>query len=292
MKLNYARVTVFDSRQDGENPVTCFYLPIGQTLEPELMLSVAQQHAGFGSEAVFCTPLGNGTFTLSFLSSGLPVDFCWPSLIGCMSCLFGNTSYGQNLSSATVFAGTKGRLTVYRGTNGQDEAFHPVLEAVDLQTHITPEAVAGRLGLLSSGLCGQSPIRTVNAGQISLLVPVADKETLLGLAPETGRLGAFLERCSVDLLQVFTMQAGQRQVLSRTFAPQNGSDDFASVSGISAMAHYMQNHDLWRDYDQCISLEHIAPNGRKHNSLMQRRNDAVLLGGGSTVQSKGQHILP
>ncbi len=288
---SYKKIDAFAAGGSAGNPAACIYLAPGQTLTPDEMLAIAQQHKGFVSEVVYCEPSDVADVKLTYYSSECEVDFCGHGTIACLYDLAASDPRFAGKAQITAETNKKGVLSVSNRAADLGAVFITAPDAVHIGTALTRVEAAAALELPEDSLSTR-PIDVINAGLATLIVPVARLTDEISVFPDETSLKAFCEMQSVDIILIFSMEtAGMGyHAHTRVFAPRFGYlEDPATGSGNSAFGYYMLNHGLWDGSairieqggkDRIFNTVHLtAPNGR------------VQFGGGATVRISGEYYL-
>lgn len=286
----YKKIDAFTAGESLGNPAACIYLEPGQALTEAEMQRIALRHKGFVSEVIYCSREG-GEIRLRYYSSECEVDFCGHGTIACMHQLIGSSPELLRQEEITIRTHRKGWLTVYNRILERDAVFVAAPQPVFIGTDVSREAVCGALGVSAQALHHALPFDVIDAGLRTLIVPLRDLETACSLFPEEGRLRDFCLRRDIDIVLIFSMEAGAGHIAhTRVFAPRFGYlEDPATGSGNSAFGYYMLKNGLW-DRRGCV----IGQGGsdRVHNEVqLSCRDGAVLFGGGSTLCVDGIYYV-
>ena len=153
-------------------------------------------------------------------------------------------------------------------------------------------AIGKALGLNHGTIRQDLPIRIIDAGLRTLIVPIADLETEISVFPNEQQLKVFCEGNDIDIILVFSKQTADADAFAHTrvFAPKFGYlEDPATGSGNSAFANYLLSENLWDGHP--ITIEQ-GGNDRIFNSVkLKHVNGQVLFGGKATVRIEGDYIL-
>jgi len=252
MKLAFKKFDAFASGGSSGNPAGAVYAGEGQTLDAETMQRIARELKGFVSETGFVLP--GSPPRLKYYSSEREVDFCGHATIAIMYDYF-VSGPGRGLESA-VISTNRGMLEVYNRVSDLDAVFimAPVPEFG--KTGFSAEDVAGALGLAASDPDSTLPVRLINAGLDTLLVPVSSLDVILGMKPDFAKLGAWCVDMGVDIVEVFCRETvcADASWRVRVFCPRMGYlEDPATGSGNSAFGCYLLDCGLWDGGD--IMLE-------------------------------------
>ena len=136
------------------------------------------------------------------------------------------------------------------------------------------------------------PIRIIDAGLRTLLIPIADLNTEISVYPNDQSLKVFCESNGIDIILIFSKQTADASAYAHTrvFAPKFGYLEApATGSGNSAFGNYLLSEGLWNG--EPITIEQ-GGNDRIYNSVkLKCRNGKVLFGGKATKKIEGEYYL-
>lgn len=136
------------------------------------------------------------------------------------------------------------------------------------------------------------PIRIINAGLRTLIVPIADLDTEISVYPNEQSLKTFCLGNDIDIILIFSKQTSDNDAFAHTrvFAPKFGYlEDPATGSGNSAFANYLLSEKLWDG--KPITIEQ-GGNDRIFNSVKLKCQDGkVLFGGKATKKIAGEYYI-
>jgi PhzF family phenazine biosynthesis protein len=160
------------------------------------------------------------------------------------------------------------------------------------------------IGKISAGLKIQvneidmsMPIKIINAGLWTLIVPIKTLKSILSIFPDIDELKEFCISSCIDIIEVITKDVADKthNYRTRVFAPTFGYlEDPATGSGNSAFGYYLLNNDKWDR--ETVTIEQ---NGKIDNynivKLRKRKDDnnieRVLFGGGAITRIDGEYII-
>jgi PhzF family phenazine biosynthesis protein len=139
-------------------------------------------------------------------------------------------------------------------------------------------------------------IASINAGLVTLIVPVDSFDTLLSMRPDQQDLKEFCQENGIDIMLVFstgTSKAGN-SYRTRVFAPLFGYlEDPATGSGNAALGYYLLKEGTWDG--RMITIE--QGKSREHPNIIRLVSDAskvqrsVFFGGNAVVRIEGEYLL-
>ena len=289
---SYKKVDAFAAGGSAGNPAACLYLTPGETLTPEEMLAVAQQHKGFVSEVVYCEPSDAADVKLTYYSSECEVDFCGHGTIACLYDLAVSDPRFTEKPLITVQTNKKGVLAVSNRAADLGAVFITAPDAVHTGTALMRAETAAALGLPEDSLSAQLPIDVIDAGLATLIVPVVRLTDEISVFPDEARLKAFCEAQSVDIILIFSTETASADyhAHTRVFAPRFGYlEDPATGSGNSAFGNYMLKYSLW---DGASIRVEQGGNDRVFNTVHLAAPDGrVQFGGSAIVRISGEYYI-
>lgn len=205
-EYNYKKIDAFTSERSLGNPAACIYLEEDQTLTDEEMLNIAKQHKGFVSEVVFCRKYYEDQFELAYYSSECKVDFCGHGTIACMYSLIKSTPRLLTMDELLIYTRKKGALKVYNKIPEQDAVYISVPKPIFIGTELSLEIIAENLGLESSKLSNKYSVDVIDAGLVTLIVPVEKLSDEINMFPDEQSLKKFCMDSSIDIILVFSME--------------------------------------------------------------------------------------
>ena len=289
--LMYKKINAFTSEFSSGNPAACIYLDANQVLKDSEMQNIAREHKGFVSEVVYCMPKSEISYALKYYSSECEVDFCGHGTIACMYDLIKNNSALNNLLEVSIET-NKGKLTVYNELQTLDAVFISAPDPEFLTTDVDAAMAAEALGITASSISEEYPIRLVNAGLNTLIIPISTLAVELSVWPNEQSLKTFCLGYAVDIILVFTTDVTSQQNLVRTrvFAPKFGYlEDMATGSGNSALGYYMLRNDMWDG--RPVSIEQNAEPSAYNIVRLKTIAGKVLFGGKATVKIEGSIFI-
>ncbi len=291
-QLNYKKIDAFTSENSLGNPAACIYLQEDESMSDIEMLSIAKQHKGFVSEVVYCKAEDTFAFNLVYYSSECEVDFCGHGTIACMYSLIKDSP--ELLAQPELFIQTrkKGTLTLINKVMEQDAVFITAPEVKQVGTRLTAGAIAAALCIQPEQIAEQLPLDVMDAGLVTLLVPIFSLADEIQIVPDEAGLKQLCLQQGLDIVVVFCMETADANHFAHTrvFAPKFGYlEDPATGSGNSAFGSYALKNKLWQG--EPISIEQGGA-GMAYNSVrLISEGQKVLFGGRATDRIVGTYQL-
>ena len=186
----------------------------------------------------------------------------------------------------------KGFVEVFNAIDTENAVYITAPDPIEHPLNLTIDAIGKALGLNNGVIRQDQPVRIIDAGLRTLLVPIVDLETEISIFPNEQQLKAFCEGNDIDIILIFSKQTADAEAFAHTrvFAPKFGYlEDPATGSGNSAFAYYLLSENLWNG--QPITIEQ-GGNDRIFNSVkLKHSNGQVLFGGKATVRIEGDYNL-
>ena len=290
-QYRYIKSNAFTSAESLGNPAACIF--IGQEeLTSEQMQAIAAEHKGFVMEVVFCGQSEVADCKLTYYSSECEVDFCGHGTIATMYTMVKETPELMAKPVITAETNRKGIIEVFNAINEEDAVYITALDPIEHPMNLSIAQIEDALTLPHGSIRNDLPIRIIDAGLRTLLVPIADLETEISVYPNEQSLKSFCESNDIDIILVFSMQTAEVSTYAHTrvFAPKFGYlEDPATGSGNSAFANYLLSEGLWKG--ESITIEQ-GGNNRIFNSVkLKCLNGKVLFGGKATKKIEGEYYI-
>lgn len=289
-EYRYIKSDAFTSGASLGNPAACLFLG-DETLTAEQMQSIAAEHKGFVMEMVFCGHSDKADCKLTYYSSECEVDFCGHGTIATMYSLIKDTP--ELMEKPVIMAETnrKGVIKVYNAIADEDAVYITAPAPVEHPMNLSAEQVEQTLELPTGSIRKDLPIRIIDAGLRTLIVPIEDLTTEISVFPDLQRLKTFCEQNDIDIILIFSKQTAEHATFAHTrvFAPRFGYlEDPATGSGNSAFANYLLSEGLWDG--QSVTIEQ-GGNDRIFNAVkLKCLEGQVLFGGKATKKIQGTYL--
>lgn len=290
-KYNYLKSNAFTSGDSLGNPAACIFMEKADLTDSQKQ-QIAREHKGFVMEMVFCEPSDKADCKLSYYSSECEVDFCGHGTIATMYPMIKNN---PNLMAKTVIqadTNQKGIVKVFNAINTEDAVYITAPDPIEHQVKPSHKDIEHVLGLKVGSINQNFPVRMIDAGLRTLIIPLDDFETEISIYPDENKLKEFCFNNEIDIILVFTKQTKDPAAFAHTrvFAPKFGYlEDPATGSGNSAFANYILSEKLWNGSPICVEQ---GGNNRIFNSVKLKYSDGkILFGGKATVKIEGEYLV-
>ena len=300
-QYGYVKSNAFTSGDSLGNPAACIFT--GQEeptvagrrekqLTPEQMQAIAAEHKGFVMEVVFCSQSEVADCKLTYYSSECEVEFCGHGTIATMYTMVKETLELMAKPVITAETNRKGIIEVFNAIKEEDAVYITAPDPIEHPMNLPAAQIEDALTLPHGSISNDLPIRIIDAGLRTLLVPIVDLETEISVYPNEQSLKSFCESNDIDIILVFSKQTAHASayVHTRVFAPKFGYlEDPATGSGNSAFANYLLSEGLWEG--EPITIEQ-GGNDRIFNSVkLKCQNGKVLFGGKATKKIEGDYYI-
>jgi len=289
--MKYVKSNAFTSGESLGNPAACIFTG-HEGLSPEQMQAIAAEHKGFVMEVVFYSQSEVADCKLTYYSSECEVDFCGHGTIATMYTMVKETPALMAKPVITVETNRKGIIEVFNAIKEEDAVYITAPDPIEHPMNLSIAQIEDALTLPHGSIRNDLPIRIIDAGLRTLLVPIVDLETEISVYPNEQRLKTFCLDNDFDIILIFSKQTADASAFAHTrvFAPKFGYlEDPATGSGNSAFANYLLSERLWKG--EPITIEQ-GGNDRIFNSVkLKCQDDKVLFGGKATKKIAGEYYI-
>lgn len=290
----FKKIDAFTGGRAAGNPAGCIYLGKDAALTAAEMQQIARELKGFVNEVGYLRPVEGG-FALQFYSSECLVEFCGHATIAIMYDLIGGSDELRRQTEICLHVGGD-RLAVLNRIPAENAVYITAPPPRRLSCPLAAETIARALGAAPAAVDDALPVRLINAGLKTLILPLASLDACLALRPPQEELRRFCEQHGVDIILVFARPAAlpAAHFRTRVFAPKYGYlEDPATGSGNAAFGHYLHDHGLWRPDGVTIEQgpSRATPNIVKLRAAGDGQDRRILFGGGAVLRIAGQYCL-
>jgi PhzF family phenazine biosynthesis protein len=290
-QYRYVKSNAFTSGESLGNPAACIFT--GQEeLTSEQMQAIAAEHKGFVMEVVFCGQSEVADCKLTYYSSECEVEFCGHGTIATMYTMVKETPELMAKPIITAETNRKGIIEVFNAIQKEDAVYITAPDPIEHPMNLSVAQIEDALSLPHGAIRKDLPVRIIDAGLRTLLVPIADLDTEISVYPNEQSLKTFCLGNDIDIILIFSKQTSDNEAFAHTrvFAPKFGYlEDPATGSGNSAFANYLLSEGLWNG--EPITIEQ-GGNDRIFNSVkLKCLNDRVLFGGKATKKIEGEYYI-
>ena len=292
----FKKIDAFATEKSSGNPAGYIWLDSLADISEGTMLQIAKELKGFVNEVGYVAQVGEQEFDLRYYSSEREVDFCGHATVAIMYDIIQTRQGFADHEHLTINI-KRARLTVENKVDEEDAVF--VMSPAPIVKERTPslEEIAQKLKIAPSDIDQDLPIRIINAGISTLLVPITDLQAILNISPELDELKEFCFASNIDIIEVFTSDVHNKasDFRTRVFSPTYGYlEDPATGSGNSAFGYYLLQNHLWEE--EIITIEQ---NGtldtynvvKLKKQLDENQTERVCFGGGAITRIEGSYLI-
>lgn len=294
--FKFKKIDAFATENSNGNPAGTVWLESKNDIKPDEMLEIASELKGFVSEVGYIYKIEPETYGLKYYSSEREVNFCGHATIALMYELFKTNKELENKDQIKIIT-NDGELNVENRIKKDDAVFImspapkeqfsiPDIEDIALHLNIEP-------GVINKDL----PIRIINAGLRTLIIPIKSLNSILKITPDLEGLNDFCVKNNVDIIEVFTddVSNSKNDYRVRVFAATFGYlEDPATGSGNSALGYYLMKQNMWNK-DTIVLEQNNQIDGYNIIKLQKTNdeggNERVIFGGGAIKRIDGEYIL-
>ncbi len=292
----FKKIDAFATANSDGNPAGYIRLDTPKDISASEMLKIAKQLKGFVNEVGYLLQLDNNEFNLKYYSAEREVDFCGHATIAIMYDLIKNDKDLINTEVLSINT-NRGQLQVENRIKKEDAVF--IMSPIPKEKRDAPSTAktAAALQISENEMVSELPIKIINAGLSTLLVPIKTFNSLISITPDINELKDFCTKSKIDIIEVFTSEVkkNEHDFRVRVFAPTFGYlEDPATGSGNSALGYYLQKNDLWNK-DTIVIEQNGLPDRYNIVKLQTKKDEAginrVLFGGASITRIEGSYFL-
>lgn len=294
-KFHFKKIDAFATQQSGGNPAGYIWLDSKDDISITEMQRIAQELKGFVNEVGFMYKTGENKFGLKFYSSEREVDFCGHATIAIMYDLLKNNDNLRKYNLLKIQT-NRGELEVENRIEHENAVF--IMSPIPQVKKEIPdiEKILTGLKIQVNEVDRSLPIKIINAGLWTLIVPIKTLKSILSISPNINELKEFCIDSGIDIIEVFTKDVANKthDYRTRVFAPTFGYlEDPATGSGNSALGYYLLENDMWNR--KTITIEQNEKIDNYNIVKLQKKQDdkniqRVLFGGGAITRIDGKYI--
>jgi len=291
--LKFKKIDAFTKGSSAGNPAGYIHMNGDRLLNAQEMQRIAAELKGFVNEVGFVNQIGTD-YHLRFYSSECEVAFCGHATIAIMYDLLKSSQELQQKKEVQIHVNA-GTLSVFNQI-AEDDAVYIMAPAPKLlDCALNARQISEALEIPTSYIDGGMPIRLIDGGLRTLIVPIQTLKGCLEICPHQENLKLFCLENGIDIIHVSTKESFLKSCKYRTrvFAPKYGYlEDPATGSGNAAFGYYLINEKLW-DGDVTIAQ---GQNTVNPNFVKLRKSDhdgigRILFGGCATTRIEGDYLL-
>jgi PhzF family phenazine biosynthesis protein len=294
--FRFKKIDAFATKKSGGNPAGYIQLAHPADIDQAGMLKIAKELKGFVNEVGYVYQTQDDVLNLKFYSSEREVDFCGHATIAILYDLIEKNDKLSLLHSLKINT-NKGTLTVENRVKTEGAVFIMSPSPTRLSTTPPLADIAQALRMTVFGIDAKLPVRIINAGLNTLIVPIQSLKDILSIQADLNELKEFCFRWNIDIIEVFTNDTtdGNNDYRTRVFAPTFGYlEDPATGSGNSALGYYLRENGLWNTDTLVIEQNGLA-DGYNIVKLQAKKDtngvERIWFGGGAITRIEGEYSL-
>lgn len=290
-KLKFKKIDAFTIGKSSGNPAGAIYLENSESLSHTEMLKIAKELKTFVNEVGYLQEGSETDFELKYYSSEKEVEFCGHATIAIMHELVANNSNLLQKNEITLKT-NMGLSKVFNEIKNENAVYISAPEPQFDEHQPDKNIVANALDIPSKELHNDLPIRKVNGGLWTLIVPIKNVDTIINLEPDFDRLKLLCDEMLVDTIAVVSddVKDSKNKFRTRVFPPPFGYlEDPATGSANSAIGYYMLKHDQWNG--EAISIEQNNEVENYNTIKLTYKDNRVLFGGSAVTRITGEYLL-
>jgi len=295
-EFKFKKIDAFATTKSNGNPAGYITVDSKDSISPDEMQQVAKELQGFVNEVGYIYKVDCSEFELKYYSAEKEVDFCGHATIAIMYDLI--KSYEELMSSNLLTIKTNmGTLPVENRVVSEDAVFIMSPPPIEQKNTLTAKNLATALKINTEDIEPKLPVKIVNAGLTTLIIPIKSLDIIINISPDLDELKKFCTDLDVDIIEVFTKDVANKDndYRVRVFAPRFGYlEDPATGSGNSALGYYLLQNQMWNK--ETIVIEQNGSLNRYNIVKLQKKRDdtgtdRVLFGGSAIKRVEGTYNL-
>ena len=294
--LRFKKIDAFATKKSSGNPAAVIYLDSPGDLSSSEMLQIAKELQGYVSEVGYVIPGTETDYQLRYFSAEREVAFCGHATIAILNDIVANDKKMQ--IKPTLSIATQSELLTVENHYKKDKCVYISAPAPRFSTTtIASTDIASALNCSVNMLEVSRPTQIVNAGLETLVVPMANLQDILSVAPDLDTLKLFCVQIGVDIIILYTDETSmvESRYRTRVFAPTYGYlEDPATGSGNAALGYYLLGNNMWGGESIKIEQNGYLDTPNFVQILSKKtaeNNNQVWFGGGAVLKIDGQYLL-
>jgi len=291
--LRFKKIDAFTGGASAGNPAGYIFMAPGELLDEAEMQRLAAELKGFVNEVGYVYQEA-GQYVLRFFSSECEVAFCGHATIAILYDLLCSNPHSLDTPQVSIRV-SAGVLPVYNFIREQNAVYITAPEPHFLACTLQRQQVAAALEIPAGDIDERLPLRIIDGGLRTLIVPITTLAGCLHIHPDQEKLRLFCLENDIDIVHVWVEETStpESQYRTRVFAPKYGYlEDPATGSGNAAFGYYLISEGLWRGD---LTIEQGAnptnPNFVKLKRLETGAGARILFGGCATTRIDGCYHL-
>lgn len=295
-RFQFKKIDAFATENSDGNPAGMILLRPSDNITDEKMQQIAKELKGFVSETGFVFPESDEKFRLKYYSSEKEVNFCGHATIAILYELFSVMDSIKSKKKIAILT-NDGELPVENRIAEENSVFIMSPSPKYYQFSPSIQEIASALSIEKNEINTDYPVKIINAGLITLLVPIRSLETVLQMNPDFYTLKEFSQNNQIHIIEVFSDETSfpENDFRVRVFAATFGYlEDPATGSGNSAFGYYLLQQNMWEQ--PTLRIEQNQYHDRFNIVKLQKSIDVhgnirVTFGGGAIKRIEGEYIL-
>lgn len=294
--FKFKKIDAFATKKSDGNPAGYIYLDSKKDISSTEMLHISKELKGFVNEVGYIYKVNGNEFELKYYSSEREVDFCGHATIAIMYDLIKNDEELIDFDLLTIRT-NKGILSVENRLAKEDAVFIMSPSPEEKENIQSIGSIAAALKIKKEEIETRFPVKVINAGLTTLIVPIKSLDSIIRITPDIGELKDFCINAEIDIIEVFTNKVSnmKNDFRVRVFAPTFGYlEDPATGSGNSALGYYLLLNQMWNK--ETIMIEQNGSLDKYNIVKLQKQQDEngidrVLFGGGAITRIEGEYTI-
>ena len=277
----FKKIDAFATENSKGNPAGTIWLESKDDIKPDDMLKIANELKGFVSEVGYIHKMEKEKYGLKYYSSEKEVNFCGHATIALMYELFNTSKELENIDQIKIMT-NGGELKVENRIKKDNAVF--IMSPVPKEQFIIPmlKDIAFNLNIEPGIINKDLPIKIINAGLRTLLIPIKSFDAIIKITPDLNILNNFCVKNNIDIIEVFTNDVSKSENYYRVRV-------FAATFG-----YYLIENNLWNK-DTVILEQNNHPENYNIIKLQKKKdqegNERIIFGGGAIKRIEGEYLL-
>jgi PhzF family phenazine biosynthesis protein len=295
-KLRFKKIDAFATKYSSGNPAAVVYLDRLEELSEDEKLQIAKELKGFVSEVGYVCPGTEADYELCYYSSEREVAFCGHATIAIMHDIVADNEALHSRTTLSIATRTD-RLQVENRYRDEKSVYITAPPPRFSPKVISSADIAAALHSQVENIDEARPVKIVNGGLETLIVPMTGLAPILRVTPDLLMLKEFCLHTGVDIVLLYSSEVAfpESRYRTRVFAPAFGYlEDPATGSGNAAFGYYLLAQGMWTGEKMKIEQNGLrnAPNFVRLFAQKTGTGDfRVWFGGSAIVKIDGQYNL-
>ena len=219
-KLRFKKIDAFASMYSSGNPAAVVYLDKLEELSEDEKLRIARELKGFVSEVGYVCPGTETDYELCYFSSEREVAFCGHATIAILNDIVANNEVLHSQPTLSIATRTD-RLKVENRYRDEKSVYISAPPPRFSMKEIGAADIAAALNSRLEDLDKSRPIKIINGGLETLVVPMAGLAPILSVTPDLQILKEFCLQIGVDIVLLYSSEVAfqESRYRTRVFCP-------------------------------------------------------------------------